>query len=300
MRSESTLWLLTALLIAPPAYAGISLPILASDEMPEGDDEMPDGDDDMPEGSDEPPMPDGADEMPDGEPDEPPPQPSPTLVAVPPAPMCSQPPRAEGYIQAELERPRSVDLHGLATEVRLIEGSEGCIGQAEVSLRLAKGCSLTMSFEQVGERRLEIQSMRLNAQSCSELPGLRPGRYLLHSGDAAMRWRGTLEPSCAPDADLTIGGEVVVKSGRNELALRLDGLRVRGDFAVSTDRTLACASPRRSAPIRLSSDRPRRVPHTRVWPWVAAGVGTAALAGGLSWYVYDQMNQTGSLTLQIQ
>ena len=84
-----------------------------------------------------------------------------------------------------------------------------------------------MSFEQVDERRLEIQSMRLNAQSAAKLPGLRPGRYLLHSGDAAMRWRGTLEPSCAPRRRRTIGGEVVVKSGRNELALRLDGLRAR-------------------------------------------------------------------------
>ena len=210
MRSESTLWLLTAILVSP-AYAGISLPILASDEMPEGDDEMPDGDDDMPEGSDEPPMPAGADEMPDGEPDEPAPQPSPTLVAVPPAPMCSQPPRAEGYIQAELERPRSVDLHGLATEVRLIEGSEGCIGQAEVSIRLAKGCSLTMSFEQVDERRLEIQSMRLNAQSCSELARL-TSRALLAAlrrcGDALARHsRAKLRARRRPDDRRRGGGQ---------------------------------------------------------------------------------------------
>ena len=62
---------------------------------------------------------------------------SPSLVAVPPTPKCSLPARSEGYLQAQLDRPRSLDLHGLTASVHL-EGDEGCIGQAEVTIGLGE------------------------------------------------------------------------------------------------------------------------------------------------------------------
>ena len=284
-----------------PSISGAALPVLASDAMPEGDDEMPDGDDEMPMGSDEPSNPPGADDvMPPGEEEDvAPAAESPSLVAVPPAPVCSLPARSEGYLQAQLDRPRSLDLHGLEAQVQLLEGDEGCIGQAEVTIGLETDCSLTMSFNQVSDQNFEIESLRLNANQCSELVGLAPGRYLLNSGNASLKLEGESQRSCMSRAQLTIAGELSVKRGREVLPLNLDGVRVKGDFPVLIDRTIGCRESRRSAPITLSSDRARRRSKV-LWPWIAAGVGGAGVAGTLTWYLLTQIQSTGTLTLQIQ
>ena len=241
-----------------PSISEAVLPVLASDEMPEGDDEMPDGDDEMPIGSDEPNRPpESEDDMPPGEEEDvAPAMDSPSLVAVPPTPKCSLPARSEGYLQAQLDRPRSLDLHGLTASVQLLEGDEGCIGQAEVTIGLQANCSLTMSFSQVSDRNFEIESLRLNANQCAELVGLSPGRYLLNSGNASLKLEGESQRSCMSQARLTIEGELSVKRDREILPLNLDGIRVKGDFPVLVDRTIGCRQTRRSAPITLSSDRP--------------------------------------------
>ena len=284
-----------------PSISGASLPILASDAMPEGDDEMPDGDDEMPVGSDEPSSPSEADDfMPPGEEEDvAPAAESPSLVAVPPAPTCSLPARSAGYLQAQLDRPRSLDLHGLKARVQLLEGDEGCIGQAEVTIGLDTDCSLTMSFNQVNDRNFEIESLRLNANQCSEFVGLAPGRYLLNSGNASLKLEGESQRACMSQAQLKIAGELTVKRGREVLPLNLDGVRIKGDFPVLVDRTIGCRESRRSAPITLSSDRARRRSKA-LWPWIAAGVGGAGVAGTLSWYLLTQIQSTGTLTLQIQ
>jgi len=284
-----------------PATSHAILPILASDDMPEGDDDMPDGDDEMPRGSDEPSSPIQTDDgMPPGEEDDiPPTTDSPRLVAVPPAAICNSPARSEGYLQVQLDRPRSLDLHGLEAQVQLVEGDERCIGQVEVTIGLEPDCSLTMSFDQVNDRDFEIESLRLNANQCAELVGLPRGRYLLHSGNASLKLEGTPKRSCMTQAQLSITGELIIKRGRKSLPLNLDGLRVKGDFSVLVDRTIGCRESRRSAPITLSSDRPRRQAKI-IWPWIAAGVGGAGVAGTLTWYLLTQAQSTGTLTLQIQ
>ena len=287
--------------IVMPLPSDAALPILAFDDMPEGDDEMPDGDDDMPAGSDESGTVDEADDaMPPGEEDdEPPANESPSLVAVPPVPLCSLPARSEGYLQAQLDRPRSLDLHGLVAKVQLVEGDEGCIGQVEVTLGLGDDCSLTMSFDQTSGRAFEIESLRLNAMQCAELVGLNPGRYLLHSGNASLELEGESQRSCMSQAQLMVSGELMLKRHRDTLPLRLDGVRIKGDFPILIDRTIGCRATRQFAPIALSSDRPRRRGKT-LWPWIAAGVGGAGVAGTLTWYLLTQMQSTGTLTLQIQ
>jgi hypothetical protein len=304
--------LMVALLLAypmvDPSPAFAYLPLLAADDMPEGEDDMPEGDDVMPEGEEEPTEPKQSkpkqrprlvEEMPPGEEDREPIRTSPSLVAVPPAPPCSLGPRSEGYLQADLDRPRSLDLHGLETQVELTEGDVGCIGQAQITITLESGCSLRMTFEQVSGRQFRLETMRLNADNCGELVGLKPGRYLLQSGDASLRLRGEAEQSCMPKSDLTISGSIILKKGRNEVPLNLDDLRIRGDFPILVDRTMGCRETRRAAPIELSSDRPKRrggVP----WPWIAGGVGASALGGAAAWYLLTRTESTGTLTLQIQ
>ncbi len=287
--------------INTPSARGATLPLLASDEMPEGDDEMPDGDDEMPmDGDESSSSPEAEDAMPPGEEEELTPSiHSPSLVAVPRAPLCSVPARSEGYLQAQLDRPRSLDLHGLEARVQLLEGDEGCIGQAEVTIGLEADCSLTLSFNQVSDRQFEIESVRLNANQCAEFVGLAPGRYLLHSGNASLQLEGENQRSCMSQAQLIIAGELSVKRGREVLPLNLDGVRVKGDFPVLVDRTIGCRETRRTEPITLSSDRPRRQSKA-IWPWIAAGVGGAGVAGTLTWYLLTQAQSTGTLTLQIQ
>ncbi len=281
--------------IMAPSISHAIPPILASDDMPEGDDDMPDGDDEMPAGNDEP---NSNDTMPPGEEDDlPPTTNSPGLVAVPPAALCSLPARSEGYLQVQLDRPRSLDLHGLEAQVQLVEGDERCIGQVEVTIGLEPDCSLTMSFDQVNNRDFDLESLRLNANQCGELVGLPRGRYLLHSGNASLKLTGNQKRSCMTQGQLSITGELVIKRGRESLPLNLDGLRVKGDFSVLIDRTIGCRESRRSAPITLSSDRRRA---KVIWPWIAAGVGGAAVAGTLTWYLLTQAQGTGTLTLQIQ
>jgi len=288
--------------LGAPAFA--HLPIIASDDMPEGEDEMPEGDDVMPEGEEEPSQPirtraEFLDEMPEGEEDLQPTRANPSLVAVPPAPSCSFAPRSEGYLQADLDRARSLDLHGLEAQVQLTEGDEGCIGQAQITITLETGCSLTMTFDQVTGRQFRLETMRLNANNCGELVGLEPGRYLLHQGDASMKLRGEAAQTCMPKSDLTIRGSIVLKKGRSKVSLNLDDLRIKGDFPVMIDRTLGCREARRAAPIKLSSDRPKR--HTALpWGWIAGGVGASALGGAATWYLLTQTESTGTLTLQIQ
>ena len=284
-----------------PAASDAQVPILASDEMPEGDDEMPDGDDEMPMAEDQPSIaPETDDDMPPGEEEDVAPiTDSPSLVAVPTVPMCSLPARSRGYLQAQLERPRSMDLHGLEARVQLVEGDEGCIGQAEVTIGLEADCSLTMTFNQVSDRNFEVDSLRLNANQCAELVGLTPGRYLLHSGNAVLKLEGEAGRSCMPQGQLSIAGELAVKRGRQIVPLSLIGVRVKGDFSVLVDRTIGCREARQVAPIILSSDRRRRQGKV-LWPWIAAGVGGAGVAGTVTWYLLTQVQSTGSLTLQIQ
>jgi len=290
------------LTVGAPAHA--HLPIIASDDMPEGEDEMPEGDDAMPEGDEEPSQTirtraEPADEMPEGEEDPEPVRANPSLVAVPAAPSCSFAPRSEGYLQADLDRARSLDLHGLEAQVELIEGDEGCMAQAQITITLEAGCSLTMSFDQTTGRQFRLETMRLNASNCGELVGLEPGRYLLHQGDASMKLRGEAEQTCMPKSDLTIRGSIVLKKGRSEVPLNLDDLRIKGDFPVMIDRTLGCREARRAAPITLSSDRlKRRSPLP--WAWIAGGAGISALGGAATWYLLTQTERTGTLTLQIQ
>ncbi len=279
--------------------------ILASDDMPAGDDEMPDGDDEMPDGEDAansmPPAAETNDEMPDGEEDVAPEEPaqSPSLVAVPAPAPCSVPALSQGYLQAHLDRARSIDLHGVEANVKVVEGRGECIAQVQVSIAVQNNCDLSMNFEQEDDRSFSLASLRFNAQSCSELIGLEPGRYLLHQGDAQLRLNGEVAGACMPKADLSIKGRLAVKKGDEQFDLHLDGLRVRGDFAMHVDETIGCRERRRSAPVALSSDRPR-VRRLRVWPWLVGGAATLTVGGVTAWYLLTRTPPTGSLTLQIQ
>ncbi len=293
--------------------SGLALPlsaiaaplILASDEMPDGDDEMPDGDDEMPDGEDAsnaaPQANDQSDEMPDGEEDAPPAETvqSPSLVAVPPPAPCSVPALAEGYLQAHLDRARSIDLHGVDATVQVVEGRGECIAQVQVAIAVENNCDLSMRFEQEANTTFSLASLRFNAESCSELTGLEPGRYLLHQGDAELRLNGNVAGACMPKGDLSIKGRLVVKKSNTQFDIHLDGLRVRGDFAMHVDETIGCRERRRAAPVTLSSDRPK-VRQLKVWPWLVGGAATLAVGGGAAWYLMTRSPATGSLTLQIQ
>jgi hypothetical protein len=282
--------------------------ILASDDMPEGDDEMPEGDDPAQDEEDPPakrttkPLERAqkVETMPDGEEDEIPPESSsPSLVTIAPAAPCSIPPRSEGYLQAHLERARSIDLHGVDAEVRVVEGRGSCIAQVEVAIAVEAGCDLTMRFEQESGGVFSLASLRFNASNCSELAGLKRGRYLLHQGDAELTLSGEEDGTCMPRGELRIQGSLVVKNTHSEFAIDLDGMRVRGDFQMHVDETIACRKRRHSAPVTLSSDRPA-LSRGPIWPWVAGSAGVLAVGGATTWYLMTRSPATGALTLQIQ
>jgi hypothetical protein len=284
------------------AYAPL---LFATDDFPEGDDEMPEGDDKMPEGDDPgerqtaKPQKANDDEMPMGDENEESASPEPTLVAVPAAPKCSLPPRSEGYLQAHLERPRSLDLHGLDAQVNVIEGQDACLAEVEVTIPLAIGCSLAMRFRQQQGRNFDVVSFRLDANECAELNGVEPGRYLLHQGNALLVLSGEPAGDCMPQGLARISGSLVVKQGNSELPIDLDGLRLSGDFKVLIDEALSCRRKRRAAPIQLSSDR-RRPTKSSIIPWVAGGSAVLAGAAAITWYLLESQPEYGSLTLQIR
>jgi hypothetical protein len=298
-------WLLIAICMLPvgstaQAYAPL---VFAADDF--DDDEMPEGDDDMPEGDEadeaevaEPPKA-SDDEMPVGDESEDLAKNEPTLVAVPPAPKCSLPPRSEGYLQAHLERPRSLDLHGLDAEVSVVEGQDSCLAEVEVTIPLAVGCSLSMRFSQQQGRIFDIASLRLDANNCAELIGVEPGRYLLHQGSALLELSGEAAGACMPQGLARISGSLVVKQGSSELPIDLDGLRLSGDFKMLVDETLSCRRKRRAAPIQLSSDK-RRLTKSSVIPWIAGGSAVIISAAAVTWYLLEGQPEYGSLTLQIR
>jgi hypothetical protein len=296
MRLQNTACLLLSLgTLAAPSAAQVPHRYAAEDDMPSGEDEMPSGDDEMPTGEDELPQGDDQPADTDATLNN---APSPKLVAVEPAPACSMPPRSEGYVQVQLERSRSLDLHGVDAVVTLTEGGDGCVALAEVTVQLSSGCGIAMRFEQEQERMFSLSSFRFNAESCAELAGLSRGRYVLEDGNARLELSGDAQGACMPRGTLRIEGQLSLTKGQDRIAVALDGMRVRGDFPVVSDAALGCRRRATATPVTLNSDRQ---PRTRsIWPWVAGGTGLAATAGAITWYVLTRSPATGSLTLEIQ
>jgi hypothetical protein len=155
-----------------------------------------------------------------------------------------------------------------------------------------------MRFEQGGSGHYDLVSFRFLAKNCAELAGIAPGRYLLHAGSADLTLSGSPEADCLPQGLLRIAGRLVIKMGRHEIDVDLDGIRIRGDLKTAVDEGLQCRTQRRAAPLRLSSDtRPSK---RGIWPWVGGGLGTAALVGGATWAWLYWSDPPGSLTIQLR